>query len=53
MATSGYWYEVMLSPFKNKQEIKDYYNKYSKIYSLDERVYRVTDIKTGVQKLLK
>lgn len=53
MATSGYWYEVMLSPFKNKKEIKEYYEKYSKYYSLEERVYRVTNTETGYQKLLK
>ena len=30
---SGVWYEVMLSPFKTRTEIKKYYEKYSKIYS--------------------
>ena len=41
--TAGYWYEVMLSPFKTLQEVEQYLNKYCKYYTdPKDRHYRVT-----------
>jgi hypothetical protein len=41
--TNNYWYEVMLSPFKTLQEVKDYLNNYHKYYSDPrDKQYRVT-----------
>jgi hypothetical protein len=51
--TNGVWYEVMLSPFKTREEIKHYYEKYSKSYPIEERIYRLTNLETGGKKLIK
>jgi hypothetical protein len=51
--TTGVWYEVMLSPFKTREEVKNYYFKYSNFYPEIDRVYRVTNLETGGKKLLK
>lgn len=51
--STGVWYEVMLSPFKTRDEIKEYYNKYSRYYPTNERIYRVTNLETGGMKLIK
>lgn len=45
--TNGVWYEVMLSPFQNEEQITAYLEKYSPQYPLEERAYRVVHIKTG------
>lgn len=37
----------MLSPFKTEEEIKAYHQKYSPQYPLEERAYRVVNLKTG------
>jgi hypothetical protein len=51
--TNGVWYEVMLSPFKTREEIKEYYKKYSVIYPENERIYRLTNLETGGMKLIR
>jgi lipocalin len=51
--TNGVWYEVMLSPFKTRQEVKDYYAKYSKYYSGEDKIYRVTNLDTGGMKVIR
>ncbi len=40
-------YEVMLSPFNTKEEVLQYYNKYSISYPEQERSYRVTNLNTN------
>ena len=50
---SGAWYEVMLSPFKTRDEVKEYHKKYSKYYPEEDRVYRVTNLETGGMKLIR
>jgi hypothetical protein len=52
-AVNGVWYEVMLSPFKTRNEVKEYYTKYSVMYPPEEKIYRVTNLETGGKKLLK
>jgi len=37
-----FWYEVMLSPFDNFNEVESYINKYGKIYNLENRQYKIT-----------
>jgi hypothetical protein len=49
-AAQGPWYEVMLSPFNTKDEVISYYHKYSKHYPIEEKVYRVTNLKTNRTK---
>lgn len=46
--SSGYWYEVMLSPFENKEEVEKYLLKYSAYYPSEDRHYRVTNLKTNI-----
>ena len=54
IASSGVWYETMLSPFKTREEIKTYHSKYSKFYPDEvDRIYRVTNMETGGMKLIK
>jgi hypothetical protein len=38
------WYEVMLSPFKTKEEVACYIKKYSIYYPKEDRVYKVTKL---------
>lgn len=53
-STSGVWQEVMLSPFKTREEVKEYYLKYSKYYpDEDDRIYKVTNLETGGMKLIR
>jgi hypothetical protein len=52
-STSGVWEEVMLSPFNTRDEVKVYHAKYSKYYSKEDRIYRVTNIETGGKKLIR
>ena len=47
------WYEVMLSPLKTKEEVKEYYQKYSKLYPGTKTVYRVTNLNTGGMKVIR
>ena len=47
------WYDVMLSPFKTMDEVKKYYAKYSLYYPVEERNYRVTNLKNNKQIILK
>lgn len=49
----GKWCEVMLSPFKIKDEIKTYYNKYSNYYPGTKTSYRVTNLETGGMKVMR
>jgi hypothetical protein len=49
----GVWYEVMLSPFKTKEEIKTYHAKYSKYYPNTNNMYRVTNLETGGMKVIR
>ena len=49
----GSWYEVMLSPFNTREEIKTYHSKYSKYYPNTNTVYRVTNLETGGMKLIR
>ena len=54
ISNSGVWYEVMLSPFKTRDEVKVYHAKYSKYYpDAIDRIYRVTNLETGGMKVLK
>lgn len=48
----GEWYEVMLSPLKTKEDVKEYYQKYSKYYPGTNTVYRVTNLETGGTKVI-
>ena len=43
IASTGYWYEVMLSPFLRVNDAGKYISKYSKCYPENEAVYRVLD----------
>lgn len=47
------WYEVMLSPFKTRDEVREYYNKYSKYYPNTNTKYRVTNLETGGMKVIR
>lgn len=49
----GSWYEVMLSPFKTKEEIKTYHKEYSKYYPNTNTTYRVTNLETGGMKVIR
>jgi hypothetical protein len=51
--TTGVWYEVMLSPFNTREEIKSYHAKYSICYPIEHRVYRVTNLETGGMKVIR
>ena len=42
---SGYWYKVMLSPFKTLQEAQNYLNKYQIYYDNKNNTYRITQQK--------
>lgn len=54
ITSSGVWQEVMLSPFKTRDEIKEYYKKYSKYYpDTAGTIYRVTNLETGGMKLIR
>lgn len=37
-------YEVMLSPFKTKEEVEQYIETYSKYYPTEERNFIITEI---------
>jgi hypothetical protein len=53
-STSRVWEEVMLSPFKTREEVKVYHAKYSKYYpDAEDRIYRVTNLETGGMKVIK
>ena len=47
------WYEVMLSPFKTREDIKTYHAKYSKYYPNTNNMYRVTNLETGGMKVIR
>jgi hypothetical protein len=49
----GSWYEVMLSPFMTREEIKTYHAKYSKYYPNTGTTYRVTNLETGGMKVIR
>jgi hypothetical protein len=52
--TSGVWQEVMLSPFKTREDVKTYHAKYSKYYpDAEDRIYRVTNLETGGMKVIR
>lgn len=40
--SSGFWYEVLLSPFKTEEEAWDYIKKYHQYYPIEDRNYRIT-----------
>jgi len=48
--STGFWYEVMLSPFLRVMDAGNYISKYEKFYPEEERKYRVLDHKVdGVE----
>lgn len=47
------WYEVMLSPFNTRDEVKAYHAKYSKYYPNTKTMYRVTNLETGGMKVIR
>ncbi len=49
----GNWYDVMLSPFKTREEIKIYYEKYGKCYPNTNTKYRITNLETGGIKVIR
>lgn len=49
----GKWCEVMLSPFKTREEIKTYHAKYSKYFPHTTTTYRVTNLETGGMKVIR
>lgn len=54
ISSSGAWYEVMLSPFKTRDEIREYYKIYSRYYpDPEDKVYRVTNLETGGMKVIR
>jgi lipocalin len=50
---SGKWYEVMLSPFETREQVREYHAKYSKYYPENDRIYRVTNLETGGMKVIR
>lgn len=53
ISTSGVWQEVLLSPFKTRDDVKEYHKKYSKYYpDAEDRVYKVTNLETGGMKVI-
>lgn len=42
MDSSHCFYEVMLSPFEDMVQIKDYLNKYACAYPLQDLTYKIT-----------
>jgi hypothetical protein len=47
------WYEVMLSPFRTKDEVRAYHAKYSKYYPNTNTMYKVTNLETGGMKVIR
>jgi hypothetical protein len=43
IASTGYWYEVMLSPFLRVRDAGDYIDYYKQFYPKEEQDYRVLD----------
>lgn len=44
IASTGFWYEVMLSPFSTFKKATDYIKKYRIYYPLMEQNYKITKI---------
>jgi hypothetical protein len=42
IASTGFWYEVMLSPFQSSDEAWSNIEKYREYYPIEEQTYRVT-----------
>lgn len=42
IASTGFWYEVMLSPFHSWEEVISYIEKYRNFYPSNEQNYKVT-----------
>jgi hypothetical protein len=42
IASTGFWYEVMLSPFNSSDEAWSNIEKYRYCYPIEEQTYRVT-----------
>lgn len=53
IASTGVWQEVMLSPFKTREEVKEYHAKYSGYYPKGHKTYRVTNLESGGQKVIR
>lgn len=51
--TTGRWYDVMSCPFKTRENVMEYYNKYSMCYPKNERIYRITNLETGGMKVIR
>jgi hypothetical protein len=49
----GKWCEVMISPFKTREEIGTYHTKYSKYYPNTKTMYRVTNLESGGMKVIR
>lgn len=45
IASTGYWYETMLSPFLRVNDAGKHIKEYEKYYPKDEAVFRVLDQK--------
>lgn len=39
---SGYWQEVLLSPFETEEQAWDYIKKYHVYYPIEDQNYRIT-----------
>lgn len=42
ISSSDYFYEVMLSPFEDTLQVKNYLDQYAGVYPLKDRVYKIT-----------
>lgn len=43
IASTNFWYEVMLSPFESAAEAMKYIEKYRHFYPREEQMYRITN----------
>jgi hypothetical protein len=44
IASTGFWYEVMLSPFDSWEHAIEYITKYHNYYPVNEQNYKITFI---------
>jgi|LakMenE01Jun11ns_1017448.scaffolds.fasta_scaffold8856919_2 hypothetical protein len=48
IASTGYWYDVMLSPFNTWEEVIAYIKKYRNCYPKEEQNYKVTFLENNI-----
>ena len=48
IASTGFWYDVMLSPFNTWEEVIAYIEKYRNCYPKEEQNYKVTFLKNNI-----